>query len=146
MRHINLIIIILKLHLESKRVVESTSLLLERVLEVADILSVSVPSDALAIVAIRHFFRIEKRLHALIIRTLRLDKIYKIKLIGGELLCIRNFKVEPLGISCGVMIVLENKVVLILSNLDCSAQITRFKATFEYQGVVIFALFMVKGL
>jgi hypothetical protein len=146
MRHINLVIIILKLHLESKCVVESTSLLLERILEVANILPVSVPSNALAIVTICHLFGIEKWLHALIIGTLGLDKIDKIKLVGGELLCIRNLEVEPLGIRCGVMIVLQNKVVLILGNLDCSSQIARFKATFEYQGVIVFALFMVKGL
>jgi hypothetical protein len=121
MSHIDFVLVILKLHLESQCIVESTSLLLEGILEVADVLPISVPSDALAVVTIRHLFRVEKWLHALIIGTLWLHKIHKIKLICSELLCIRNFKVEPLGISSGVMIVLEYKIILVFAYFDCSA-------------------------
>jgi hypothetical protein len=56
MRHIDIIVIILKLYLESQCVIETTSLLLEGILEVADILSVSVPANALAVIAICHLF------------------------------------------------------------------------------------------
>lgn len=44
------------------------------------------------------------------------------------------------------MIVLENKVVFVLSNLHSSSKVTRFKPTFEYQGVIVFVLFLVIGL
>jgi hypothetical protein len=54
MRHVDFILIILKLYLESKGVVETTSFFLQGILEVADILSVSVPANALAVVTISH--------------------------------------------------------------------------------------------
>jgi hypothetical protein len=53
MCHINLIIVVLKLNLESKCVIETSSFLLERILEITDILPISVPSDALSIITVR---------------------------------------------------------------------------------------------
>ena len=52
MRHINLIIVVLKLNLESKCVIETSSFLLERILEITDILPISVPADALSIITV----------------------------------------------------------------------------------------------
>jgi hypothetical protein len=54
MSHVYLVIIVLKLDLESQGVVETSSLLLEGVLEVANVLPVSVPANSLSIVAVSH--------------------------------------------------------------------------------------------
>jgi hypothetical protein len=50
MCQVHLVIIVVELNLEGQSVVEATSLFLQRVLEVADILAVSVPTYALSIV------------------------------------------------------------------------------------------------
>ena len=54
MRHVHLVVIVLELNLESQGVVEAASFFLQGVLEVADVLPISVPPDSLAIVTVRH--------------------------------------------------------------------------------------------
>ena len=107
MRHVNLIVIILELDLESQGIIETTTFLFQTVLEVADVLAITVPSNALAIIGLCHFFGVDEGLHALIVRTFRLYKIDKVKFVSCKFLGICNFKIVPLGISCGVMIILK---------------------------------------
>jgi len=66
-RHKHLIIVVLELHLESEGVVKASSFFLERILEVTNILAVSIPTNTLAIVALCHLLRVEERLHTLVI-------------------------------------------------------------------------------
>ena len=143
MRHINFIIVVLKLHLESKCVIETSSFLLQRILEITNVLSISIPSDALSIIAVRHLFRVNKRLHTLVVRTLRFYQIHKIELVSCEFLCVLNSKIKPLSISSCVMVILKNEIILIFTNLDSSSKVSRFKATLEYQGVIILVFLLV---
>ena len=106
MRHVNLIVIVLKLHLKSKRVIEASTLFLQRVLEVANILTITVPPNALAIVALRHLLGVEQGFHALVVGALRFNQVYEVEFVGGEFTGVLNFEVEPLGIRCGIVVVL----------------------------------------
>lgn len=54
MRHVHLVVIVLELNLESQGVVEAASFFLQGVLEVADVLPISVPPDSLPIVTVSH--------------------------------------------------------------------------------------------
>ena len=108
MSHIHLIVVILKLHLESKGIVETSAFLLKRVLEVTDVLSISVPSNALAIVTLCHLLRIDQRFHSLVVRTFRFHQVHKIELVSCELFRVLNSKVVPLGIRSRVVVVLKN--------------------------------------
>ena len=127
MRHVHLIVIVLELHLESESIVKTTSFLLKRILEVANILTIPVPANALSIVAVRHFLGVEERFHALVVGALRLDQIHKVELISCEFLDILHSEIEPLSVCCGIMIILQDQVIFILSNFNSSSQITRFE-------------------
>lgn len=52
-------------------------------------------------------------------------------------------EIEPLSISSCVVIVLENQVILVLTDLDSSSKVTRFKTALKYQGVVVIVFFLV---
>lgn len=143
MSHVYLIIVILKLHLESKSVVEASSLFLERILEVANVLSISVPSDTLAIITLCHLLGVDQRFHALVVRTLRFHQIHKIELVSCEFLSVLDSEVEPLCVCSGVMIVLEDQVVFILPYLDSPPQVSRLKSTLEYKCRIIFVFLLI---
>ena len=70
MSHVYLIVVIQKLNLESQGVVKASSFLLERVLKVADILSISIPTYTLSISLLSSLLRVKQRFHTLIVRTL----------------------------------------------------------------------------
>jgi hypothetical protein len=41
------------------------------------------------------------------------------------------------------MVILKNEIILIFTNLDSSSKVSRFKATLEYQGVIILVFLLV---
>lgn len=131
MRHVHLIVIVLELHLESESIVKTTSFLLKRILEVANILTIPVPANALSIVAVRHFLGVEERFHALVVGALRLDQIHKVELISCEFASVIHLKVKPLCVSRCVVIILQNEIVFVLPDFDRSAKVTRFEATLK---------------
>ena len=65
------IVIVFELSLKAEGEVEPAALLLHRILEVADVLAVSLPADPRLIVGL--FLRVDEGLHALVVRALRLD-------------------------------------------------------------------------
>lgn len=119
--HVHFIIIMHKLYLKSKSVIKTTSFFLEGVLEVANVLSISVPPNALPFLAFSFFLGVEEWLHALVIWTLRLDEVDEIELVGGVLFDVTNFEVEPLRVIGSVVIILQNKVILVVSNFNSSS-------------------------
>ena len=60
-----------ELSLKAEGEVEPAALLFHRILEVADVLTVSLPADPRLIVGL--FLRVDEGLHALVVRALRLD-------------------------------------------------------------------------
>jgi len=72
MGKIDLVIIVEELDLESQSVVEAATLLLQAVLKVADVGTVSIPADALALARLCLLLGVEEWLHSLVVATLRL--------------------------------------------------------------------------
>ena len=134
----------LELHGKSKGVVEPTSLLLKSVLEVTNVLSIPVPPNATALFSF--LLGVDEWLHTLVVRTLVLDEIYEVEFVVDALLHVGHSEVVPLGVGGGAVVVLQDHVVLILSDLDCSAKVSRLKPTFEDEGVVLWTFFLVKCL
>jgi hypothetical protein len=106
MRGIDLVFIVHELNLEGKSVVETSTLLLESIWEVANVSSITVPTISNSIILLCFFFRVKQWFHTLVIRTFWLNQIDNIELIGSEFLDILHSEVEPLGIGSCVVIIL----------------------------------------
>ena len=137
MSEVDFIIVMQKLDLEGQCVVEATALLFQGVLEVTNVLPISIPSNSLSIILFCALFGVKERLHALVIGTLVFDQINNIKLVRRQFLNIGHPEVKPLRVSRGVMVVFENQVIFVLANFDGSSEIARFKAALEDEGVVV---------
>ena len=83
---------------------------------------------------------VEQRLHALVVGALGFDQIYNIEFVGGELLHVLNSEIEPLSEGCGHVIVLEDQVVFVVSDLDGSAQVARLESALEDESVIVVIL------
>jgi hypothetical protein len=146
MSNVTLIIVMHELDLPGEGVVESTSLLLQRVLEVTDVLTVTVPADSLALTSICLLLGVEQRLHSLIVRTLRFHQVDDVELVSNVFLDILYPEVEPLRVVSGIVVVFQYQVIFVLSDFDSSTEVARLESAFKNEGVVIFAFFLVKGL
>ena len=129
--------------MEGEGVEGATAFLFELVLVVANVGAISIPTYSLTIVRIGFFHRIKQRLHALIIRTFRLDQIDDVEFICCVLSHVLHSEVEPLSVCGGVVIIFENEIVLVLADSVGTFEITRFEATFKYQCCVFVIVFLV---
>ncbi len=123
MCQINFIVVMLKHDLESQRVVRSAALLLKVVLVITYVVSISMPLVV--------FRRIEKRLHPLIVRAVRLNQVNDVELIDNVLPSVPNVEVEPLGIVRCPIVILKDQIVFMVTDLNSSTQVSRFKSTLE---------------
>jgi len=141
MRQVDLVLVVGESACECKRIVTTAALALVLVLEVTNVLSSAVPTEP------RQFcllLRINEGLHTLVVAALRLDEVYEVELIDDALLHVRDPEVVPLRINgLGVVILLENQIILVLAYFDGSAKIARLESTFKYQCRVVLALFLV---
>lgn len=94
-----------ELHLEGQRVVEPASLFLQGVLEVANVLAIAVPPCSI-LAGVRLLLGIDERLHALVIRTFRLNQVDEIELVCYSFFHVIDLEVIPLGIDSGVVVIL----------------------------------------
>ena len=95
MSQIYLVFVMRELEGEGERVVGASTLFLELVLIVDNIVPSPVPADARQFGL---FFRINERFHALVIRALRLNKVDKIELVYCVLFGVLYSEVIPLGV------------------------------------------------
>jgi hypothetical protein len=116
-----------ELNLEGKSVVETSTLLFKSIWEVANVCSVTVPTISSSFVLLSFFLGVKQWFHSLVIRTFWLDKIDNIELISCEFLDILHSEVEPLSVCGGIVIILQDQVIFILSNFNSSSQITGFE-------------------
>ena len=121
MSEIEFIIIMFKLHLESKSVVKTTSLFLHAVLIIANILPFSLPTKSTF--AFRFFLRIHQGSHTLVVGALWLDKIDEIELVCYTLSVIAHLEIVPLSIVIRSIVIFQNQVIFVLSNLNSSSKI-----------------------
>lgn len=80
----------------------------------------------------------------MIVQRVRLDEIDDVKPIVFASLCIRDAEVKPLRVASGVVVGLEDEVILVFVNLDGSSQIATFESGLEQQSVVVRVLRHVK--
>jgi hypothetical protein len=111
MRNVNLIVIVLKGHLEGKGVVIAPAFFLHRVLIVGDIFAITVPTYTPGAVSI--FNRINKWLLALVIAAIRFYQIDYVEFVANIFAYIGDLEVKPLGIVGCLVVVFENQVVVV---------------------------------
>ena len=80
----------------------------------------------------------------MVIRTLRLDQIYNIEFVGGELLDVLDSEIEPLSEGCRHVIVFKYQVVFVVSDLDRSSQVARLESALENQSVIVITLLSIE--
>lgn len=145
MGDINLIVIISESNFKLKRVIIAATFLFERVLIVGDVLAIAIPADTPGSLSLLR--RVEERLLALIVAAVVFDEVDDRELILGVFSDVRNLEVKPLGVSRGVVIVLQNQCIAVGVVLFVgAAQVRRFEARLKNQSRVLAIGQLVEGL
>ena len=116
MRKVDSVILILEFNAKSKCVIIALSFPLHRVLVVADIFAVPEPPLP-KLLGLN--FRVHKRLHTMIVETVRLQQINDVETVDAARSRILHSEVIPLSVSTGAIVRLQNYVIFELVHLDC---------------------------
>jgi hypothetical protein len=111
MRYVDLVVIMLKAHLELERIIISASLLFHRILVIGYVVTVTVPTDTVG--SARFSLRIKERPLALVITRVWFHKVDNCEFVLDVPSDVRDSKVEPLGVCRCVMVVLEYQIVAV---------------------------------
>ena len=76
----------------------------------------------------------------MVVKWVRLDQVDNVKPIILASFGVTHTEVVPLSIAPCVVIRFQNKIILVLINLNGSSQVSTFKSWFKNEGVVIWAL------
>jgi len=120
MSHINFTVVMFELNSECQGIIKTATFLLQRILEIADILSISVPSIARSIIGFGLFLWIEQRFHSLIVWTLWFDQVHNVEFVSSKLFDVLNLEIKPLGEGSRVMIIFKDQVVFVVTNFNSS--------------------------
>jgi len=131
----------LKRTLPSQRIVVSCILSLHRVLVVTNVRACTNPSST-SFLGSRIW--VHQRPHSMVIKRVRFDQINDIEPIVFASFCIRHTEVIPLSVTPGVVIRLQNEIILIFIHLNSPSKISRFKSWLKHQSVVICSLWHIK--
>ncbi len=123
--------------------VEAASLPFHRILVIADIRTLAAPARA---VELRCFRAVHEGLHACVVGAVGLDEVDEVELVRFAAYRVLHPKVVPLGAIARVVVVLQDQIVLVLSNFHSPSKIAGLEATFENQGAVAGLLGDVVGL
>ena len=135
MCEVNGVIIIGELDTERQCEVVALSLLLHRVLVVADVLAR--PYPALSELARVHI-AVHERPHPVVVQRVRLQQVNDVEAVRPPRHRVRHAEVVPLSEPARVVVRLQDQVVLELVDLDGPAQVARFETRLEHQRVVVF--------
>jgi len=135
MREVNSIVFIVELHSERKRVIVSQAFALHWVLVIADVTTCPDPAFT---VLFGVDFAVHQRAHTMIVEWIRLKQVDNVKTVGSAGDRVGNSEVVPLCVSVGVVVRLQNQIIFKLVDLDCAAQVSRFKSRLKHKGVVVF--------
>jgi hypothetical protein len=137
MREVDSVLVMLEAALPGQGVVVPRILSLHRVLVVADVTSCSDPPTPRLLGG---GLGVHQWPHAMIIERVWLDEVDNIEPIILSSLRVGHAEVVPLSVASRVVIWLQDQVILILVDLNGSAQIATFEPGFEQESVVIGAL------
>ena len=132
--------IIRKLNAECQSKVICRSFPFYRILIVTHILSSSMPSFTKLLC---FDFRIHKRSHSMIIKTVRFQQVYYIKSVSPIRSCILNPEVIPLSVTSCVIVWLQYQIIFKLIHLNSSSQISTLKSRFKNQSIVLLSFGLV---
>lgn len=118
MSDVNFVVVMLHASFKCKSVIKATSLSFHGVLVVADVFAVTVPANTSTLG--RLFVRVEQWFLPLIIRTVGFYQINDIEFVLYTFARVCYTEVEPLGIRCGLVIVLQDKIISVVSHVNCS--------------------------
>lgn len=119
MSDVNFVVVMLHTSFKCKSVIKATSLSFHCVLIVANIFTVSVPADTSTLS--RLFVRVEQWFLSLIIRTVGFYQINDIEFVFDSFARVCYSEVKPLGIVCCLVVVLQYKIVSVVSHVNCSS-------------------------
>ena len=68
----------------------------------------------------------------MVVHTVGFVQIYYVEFVSDVLADVHDFEVEPLSIDCGTIVVLQDQIVLIVSNRKNPPEVSRLKATLKY--------------
>ena len=105
-----------------------------RVLIVADIFASADPTFSKLF---RVNFRVHQWAHAVIVERVRLQQVDYIEAVGAASDSVRDPEVVPLRMPAGVVVGLQDQVVLELIDLDRAAQVGALEPGFKHQGVIV---------
>lgn len=114
----------------------AATLLFHRVLIIADVLSVTVPADAVW-ARFCLLLGVDERLETLIEAGVRLQHVHDVELVVDSLADIGNLEVIPLRVSRSVIVVSQKQVVLVIANFLSASQVARFETRLKDQSSVI---------
>lgn len=114
---------------KAKDVVESTTLLLSRVLIVTNIFTLSMPSiiNTLSLLS-----RVDEWQHSVIVKGICFLKVLDVNRVSLVLSRVLDPEEVPLRVRIGVIIWLQVEVILVFAYLDRSSKISTFKSGFKH--------------
>mmetsp|Transcript_16008 Transcript_16008/g.24820 ORF Transcript_16008/g.24820 Transcript_16008/m.24820 type:complete len:261 (-) Transcript_16008:469-1251(-) len=136
-RQVGRVLVVLERALPGQRIVVASVLALHRVLVVADVGSRSDPSPARLLAG---GFGVHERPHAVVVERVGLDKVDDIEAVVLACFGVGHAEVVPLSIPSGVVVRLQDEIVLVLVYLDGPPQVSTLKPAFKQQSVVFRAL------
>mmetsp|Transcript_11932 Transcript_11932/g.20170 ORF Transcript_11932/g.20170 Transcript_11932/m.20170 type:complete len:212 (+) Transcript_11932:949-1584(+) len=136
------VLVELELALPGQGVVVALVLPLHRVLVVADVCAgADPPSPHLPLGSVG----VHQGPHAVIVEGVGLDQVDDVEAVVLARLHVGHAEVVPLGVPSRVVVGLENQIVLVLIDLDCSPQVPAFKSRLEDQSVVLHVAGHIEG-
>lgn len=126
---------------EGKRVVKARILTLHAVLIVADVGAGAYPTSSSLLGC---HLGVHERPHAAVVQRVRLDQVDDIEAVRLASFSVADAEVVPLRVALGVVVGLENEIVLIFVDLDGAPQVTRLEARFEKQRIVVGSLWHIE--
>mmetsp|Transcript_5913 Transcript_5913/g.5318 ORF Transcript_5913/g.5318 Transcript_5913/m.5318 type:complete len:436 (+) Transcript_5913:557-1864(+) len=141
-RQVHHIIVMFKLNAEGEGVVVAGVLPFHRVLVVADVSARPVPPSPRLLGLM---LRIRYRPHPMVVQGVRLHQVNDVEVVGLVGFSVRDPEVVPLGVPAGVVVWLQDQIVLKLIHLNGSAEVAGLEPALEDEGVVVGALHLVEG-
>jgi hypothetical protein len=134
MSKVDSVILILEFNAKSKCVIIALSFPLHRVLVVAHIFAVPEPPLP-KLLGLN--FRVHKRLHAMIVETVRFQQIYDVKAVDAARPRILHSEIIPLSVPASAIVRLQNYVIFELVHLDRPSQVSRLKSRLKHKSIVL---------
>ena len=142
---VTLIVAIFEVDRKTETIMAAATLLLDRVLIIADVGTFAGPADALRTI-LGLLLGVDERLEALIETGVRLQHVHDVELVVDALAHIGHSEVVPLSVRCRIIVIAQVQIVFIFADLLGASEVARFEARLKDQRRVVLALLRVVRL